>query len=317
MENNDNKKIVIVLSVLFALIIFAFGGWLLYGKFFNNAGNSNDGDFKENWTEADFKDYNFVDERNNKIDATYMRKLNEKYLAIETEGDRMTNAAYIFDVKQKKVILSETDDISDGFVLQFINAEENDNYIVLNNKCLATCSDYYSKIYTNDLKLISDDFIDYDMSDKNVAIINDNNIKIFDLNGELTKDISNYSNIIDFEKNYVLYLDNKTIKVSNIDNGNLIAIVGTINDDEKIDHGRIDLDDNEEYIGIVVYTISEELTYQEALNDMEKEDAYDPGENGFGYDDIEELEYYERKYIYTYNFKTYESSKRAIFINFE
>ena len=307
----ENKKaIYVVVGVLIILLVVCL--WFLFGK----NGSVSSKDLKLSLVSEIVKEGYYIDDDGY---TYYGSKIGDKYIGITKVNEEVTengySYAFLLNKGGKKILLSEKRAYDSCYVLEYSLVGDNENYVGLNNKCMGTGSDYYSKIYTIDLDLIDDDFIDYSIDDSsnNITFTNSDSIVTYDPTGKKVNEVNKYKDIIYYYNGYVLYLDGKTVKINDVKKDKLVATLGTLTTDEEVIDGFIFFDDFDAPEGAYIHASSDKITYNEAYNDINKEDAYDAAVDGFGYDDISELVEYDRVYLYTYSFAKNTSSKRAIF----
>ena len=243
---------------------------------------------------------------NNKY--TNMELLNDKYLSGVRSNDKYQYVE-IINIYDGEVLLSEKKEIDDEdeFRLEFL--DDNHNYFAIFGACDASCSEHYSKIYTNDLKLISGEFNDISLDENGNLIILENNVLYtYDKKGNKIKEISSYSDILAINGEYVLNQnDNKVVLYYK---GNKLKDMVILDTNEKI------LDSFVEGNKAVVYVKSSKVTLDDIWNDYNKFDSYE--QYPFEAKSKSELKSYlktsgcENAYLYEYNFETKELTKLAI-----
>lgn len=233
MNKESNKKRMMILTIILWVLLIGLCGWMVYDKLSNNEEESkpSGGNTSAKWKVEDYYGYKFVDENGNviEVDNDYLNKINDRYLAIETNfaDDALTNTAYLFDVNKKKIVLKEEDTIDDAYLYAFRSLDGNDNYIGLEYKCQGSCSDYFDKIYSSEAKLISDSFNYYAFDKNNNLLLLENDvIKTYNEKGELLNQNSDYKNVVFIDKDYIVYEDNNDIKL--IANGDVVTVVSGI-----------------------------------------------------------------------------------------
>ena len=239
-----------------------------------------------------------------------MSLLNDSYISAVDVEDDTVKKAYLLSTTEEKIYLSEDDTSDYSYVLTYSNIDENNNYIGLENKCQATCSDYYLKAYSKDLKLLSEDFDELSFDENgNLVILKNSVIYKYDKNGNKIDENNSYKNIIGIYNNYVLNLDNSEI-ILYYNNSKLVSL-GKLSSGEEIIGGFVD--DN----GVEVTTSSKKVTVDNIWADWKKEDAYNSGFERYPFEASSKselkkwLKEYEcvNGYRYTYNFKTKKTTK--------
>ena len=240
----------------------------------------------------------------------YVTLLSKNYITFQDSSDENTTInGYIYDLNTKKIVLTEYNvvDDNDSYVRRF--EKYGDDYIILNNMCQATCSDETSRIYTNDLKLITSEFNDITLDENGNLIILENNVLYtYDKKGNKIKEDSSYSEILSINREYVLDLNDN--KIFLYYKGNKLKDMVILDTNEKI------LDSFVEGNKAVVYVKSSKVTLDDIWNDYNKFDSYE--QYPFEAKSKSELKSYlktsdcENAYLYEYNFETKELTKLAI-----
>lgn len=257
--------------------------------------------------------YSFVDGEKldlRNYDYYYLRLLNNNYLTFNTfDEENLIRYAFVYDIRNKKIILKEQDNNTEDYIKRFEKLYDSDDYIILENMCQATCSDDSLKIYTSDLKLISDDFENVSLDENgNLIILKNNIIYTYDKEGNIIKETSSYNNILYISNSYVLDLNNNEIILYS--NGNKLKTIAVLGIDEKYDYG---------YIGeniVDVFIKSSKVTLEDVWKDYSNFDSYTqyPFE-AESKDDLKEwLKEYKcvNGYKYEYYFETKELKKFAV-----
>lgn len=231
MEDKKNKKVIIILIVLLVIIIGVLGYFFLIkkDKIYHNTEKDNtpteieDND-KEETPEVVFEGDIFKSNKACDFDSKFIEFMtgssedgtynyftdNEEYYFSEIEETNYSNISYeITDkssnrkkaacvVKNKEIVLSEENSNNDCYVPRFSTLAG--KYIVLENRCFGSGEDYDSKLYTNDLKLLSDDFDDYVLnSDDTLTIEKGNKKTTYNKSGKKVNSTNNSTNNSDIK----------------------------------------------------------------------------------------------------------------------
>jgi len=181
---------------------------------------------------ADNNDVYGVSYNNESKNAYYSIKLNKEIYVDKYDSITPVNSKYISALKNnngnyevsllstsdEKVLLTEKYSEKDSYAYLFMPLIiDSDGYIAVvknDNKKMGFTSE---KVYTKDLKLISDNFYDLKVDkEKKLYILDQNGINIYDENGNKIESDSSYGEIMKIANRFILHKVDNTLKISTL-----------------------------------------------------------------------------------------------------